>query len=118
MRTIKRINARIGVIERRVGHLQDRVDDPGRRDASKSFDKNEAGALEAAIVALRYHSLNQRPETSPSLALAELVDSLEMQSAVGGGIVHPRVTEALARARAILSLVDAIEAEADEEEGI
>jgi hypothetical protein len=93
------------VIERRTAHLEERLADPDRRDASKNFDRQEQTALVEAIVALRHYSLYQRAETSPLLALSELVDALEQQN----GLRHPRVEEAAARARVILSLAEAEE---------
>lgn len=110
MRVIKRINAKIGVLERRVGHLESRLADLDRREASKNFDRQEMSALEDAIVSLRYHSVYQRAETSPSLALDELVEALEADKA--GRVRHPRVAEAIARARSVLSIVEGVEQEA------
>lgn len=51
---IEGLNGKIGVLERRLGHLDRRVKDSERKGATKDFDRAEASALRAAIVSMKY----------------------------------------------------------------
>ncbi len=51
---IDKIHAKIGALERRLDHLRQRLADRKVSEAAQSFDKAEASALEAAIVALKW----------------------------------------------------------------
>ena len=112
MKTIRRINARIGLLERRAEHLEARLNDPSRREASRNFDRSEYEALKGAILALRFYTFAQRDESSPVSALQELVDAVEDHVT---GLKHPRIEEALARSRTVLALIEAAEEEAEAE---
>lgn len=108
--SLRRLNAKIGILERRVEHLRGRIDDPSRRDSSKDFDRSECAALEAAVQALRYHSLSLDPATNPALVLQELVDSLDEQRKSTGklavaAVMTARTLAAVDRARKVLAVL-------------
>lgn len=48
------LNGKVGVLERRLAHLERRLREPERKGATKDFDRAEAAALRAALNALRY----------------------------------------------------------------
>jgi hypothetical protein len=48
------LRGKLGVLERRREHLSRRISDPGRREASRDFDRAEESALGAAIAAMEY----------------------------------------------------------------
>lgn len=68
------VNAKIGTLERRMQHLQRRLDaDDYRSSNAAEFDRTEVEALRAAIRALRFHAARLAPETDPVVALQRLV---------------------------------------------
>lgn len=97
---IERVNAKIGSLERRLAHLEDRVR-MGDKPRQRSFDEAEAEALRAGIAALRYHRAALDAETDPVLALSELVDTVSRAGLIDdtqpGGLA-----DAMRRAKRVL----------------
>jgi len=54
MPRIPGLRDKIATLERRLAHLDKRVNDPGRRGASRDFDRAEASAVRAGIECMRY----------------------------------------------------------------
>lgn len=81
MQDIKRVSSKIGILERRLDHLEQRVKryrDEGRPAEATSFDENEVGALKAAVHALKLYRVFQETELDPILALAEVIDTVAL----------------------------------------
>lgn len=99
---IERVSAKVATLERRIDWLRRRIGERDRNERQVSFDVAEVDALEAGIVALRYHRAALDADTDPVLALAELLDATEV--AQGSGSVHAlqRLEEARGRARRVL----------------
>jgi hypothetical protein len=99
---IRRLNARIATLERRAEHLEGRIRQPERREASLAFDKSELAAIEAGLEALRLHRAMLEPETSPVLILDELVTAYDAADGILDVVLDPRFGDALKRARKTL----------------
>jgi len=95
---IERVNAKIGILERRCDWLRTRLAEPGRNDRQQSFDRAEVEALEAACSALRYHRQSLDADTDPVLSLAEILDAVEES----GPALSDRIESAIIRARRVL----------------
>lgn len=105
MERIKGIRKHVGVLERRSTYLQKRIDDGRLSEAAAVFEERERKAIDAAATALQMVERLQDVATSPVLALEELLDSLD---GVKGSEMSTRAHEAIAHARAVLSLVESI----------
>ena len=92
---IDSIFAKLKMLERRADHLRQRIAESRGNERSRDFDRSEIDALEAACAALRYHAAALYADTDPTLALAELIDSLEIED-------DDRIDAALARGKRIL----------------
>jgi len=51
---IEGLNGKVGVLERRLAHLEERLTHPERKGASQDFDRAEAAALRAALKAMKF----------------------------------------------------------------
>lgn len=100
MEEIRRVHAKIGVLERRMMHLEERLREPHRRASSIDFDKAEIGALRDAIRALRLVGLVQDAELDPVLVIDELCAVITE----GGG--EGRRSAALDRAERCVAALD------------
>jgi hypothetical protein len=98
---IQRVNEKIGSLERRLTHLEQRIRDTPQGERRRAFDVKEREAVEAAIVALRTHRSMVDPETSPVLALEELVMAI-VEAGLHKTSAEPRVEDAIRRAQRVL----------------
>jgi hypothetical protein len=97
--TIKNVSARIGFLERRIEHLQRRVEERGGSDRAIGFDREEISALSAGLKALRIHRAQIEELDDPVLALEELAEALVAEH---GATLGQRTRDALHRTRTVL----------------
>lgn len=94
--------------KRRRDHLVYQIANPpegGGNPSALHFIQAEKAFIDAAILALKYHYASMTPETSPVLALQELVDAIEE---VGYNSYTPemeRLNKAVKKAHSILSIL-------------
>lgn len=73
---VYRMNAAIGVLERRQGYLRKKLD--GRMsDTARSFTAEENGALRSALTCMRYHQRAVEGLDAPLDLLRAVVDAYE-----------------------------------------
>lgn len=95
-------NAKIGVLERRLDHLQRRLREDGYRSAaSAEFDRTEAEALRAGIRALRFHASRLQPDSDPVVALDKLVEACTQH--LTGHLADDEMIARVKRAASVLS---------------
>lgn len=98
MEEITHISKKIGVIERRVEHLEARLrNEPHRRGIE--YDQTELGALNAALVCMKLHRADAEGLNGPVNALRELLDSLGPVNRPGNTLP---VRAAMRRAESVL----------------
>jgi len=102
---ITEVRRKLAAGERRLAFLLEKLEESCGSPAALSFDREEAAFLRASFTALRYHEMTLRPETSPVLAMRELLDELDRAGLPDASLGHDALHRAVTRARRVLAML-------------
>jgi len=108
VKPIKKLRAKIGVGERRLIHLRERVVKRLGTESGLEHDRAEVGFIEAAITALKYYETIRWPEISPVVALSALLDALDAAGIPNQTNGHDEIAVAVTKARRALKAIEGI----------
>jgi len=104
--SLRNIGEHLATLDRKIRHLSKMIAEPGHRsERARQFDRQERAALVVAVKALRYHQVTIRPETSPVVALRELIDEIDRLEIIGQAPDHDVLARIVVRSRRILDEV-------------